>query len=358
MKILIIEDEETIRSMLRDLLEMSGYAVAVAADGASGLRLLEEGADLVLCDLNMPGMSGFAVLEELRKRPGGAGVPFILLTAQADRATHRQGMALGADDYVTKPFTVEEILGAIRGRLGRQRSLQERVELLIEERRREVSADWAHELMTPLHGVLGGLELIETEGGNLSPAELKDLLGLIREGAERQQRLSRQLVRHFELQRVLNGFRPGGVFRCEPAAVVVATARRVAAEEKREADLSLSTEPGEVALPAGYLADAVVELVSNACRFSRAGQAVSVRGRKRGADYVIEVVDEGPGMTSEQRATSGAFVRFKHGSMQKEGLGLGIAIASAVAQIGGGKLTLDAGPGERGLMATLTLPGA
>ena len=358
MKILIIEDEEPIRNILRDLLEMSGYEVSVAADGASGLRLVDAGADLVLCDLNMPGMSGFAVLEQLRQKPGCATVPFIFLTAQADRATHRQGMALGADDYVTKPFTAEEILGAIKGRLGRHRSLQERVETLMDERKREVSADWSHELMTPLYGVLGGLELIEAEGGNLSPSDLKDLLGLIRAGAERQQRLSRQLVRHFELQRVLNGFQPGGVFRCDAGAVAGAAARRVAAEEKREADLRLETEPGEVAVPQLYLTDAVGELVSNACRFSAAGQAIVVRGFKRGADYVIEVVDEGPGMTSEQRATVGAFVRFQQAAAPKQGLGLGLAIASAVAKIGRGKLTLDAGSGARGLVAALILPGA
>jgi signal transduction histidine kinase len=306
----------------------------------------------------MPGMTGFAVLEELRKRPGAEGVPFIFLTAQSDRATHRQGMALGADDYVTKPFTVEEILGAIKGRLGRHRSLQERVESLMEERRREVSADWSHELMTPLYGVLGGLELIEAEGGEISPAELKDILGLIRAGAERQQRLSRQLVRHFELQRVLNGFRPGGLFQCEPGAVVGVAARGVAAAEKREADLCLEVEPGAVALPAGYLADAVVELVSNACRFSAAGRLVVVRGLRRGTFYVIEVADEGLGMTHEQRATVGAFVRFKQAAMPKQGLGLGLAIASAVAEIGGGRLTLESGPGERGLVATLILPVA
>mgnify|MGYP003829407097 CR=1 FL=1 len=137
----------------------------------------------------------------------------------------RRGMALGADDYITKPFTMKEILDAIAARVVRQRTLQERVESLMDERKREVSADWSHELMTPLHGVLGGLELIECEGGSLKPAELKELLGLIREGAERQQRLSLKLVRHFELQRVRNGYRPGGVFRCE-AGVVTGEADR------------------------------------------------------------------------------------------------------------------------------------
>lgn len=107
-------------------------------------------------------------------------MPFIFLTAPADRADRRSGMDLGADDYITKPFTERDILDAIAARGTRQRTLRGRIEELIEKRRREESANWSHELMTPLNGVLGGLELIEMEGGSVSPAELKDRLGLIR----------------------------------------------------------------------------------------------------------------------------------------------------------------------------------
>ncbi len=163
MKILIIEDEPAIRETLRDLLEFNGHIVTAAEDGLRGVELARECPDLILCDVGLPELDGYEVITEVRKQPQGRDIPFIFLTARAERQDQRRGMALGADDYITKPFTERDIVDAIAARIHRQQPLRERIEQLLEERRTLIGANWSHELMTPLNGVLGGLELIEEE---------------------------------------------------------------------------------------------------------------------------------------------------------------------------------------------------
>lgn len=356
MNILVIEDESSIREVLQELLEINGHTVLAAADGVEGLELAAHVPDFILCDVNMPRMNGYQFIEALQKLPQCRDIPFIFLTALADRAAQRRGMALGADDYITKPFTERDLLDAIAARISRQRSLHERVEQVIEQHRREISADWSHELMTPLNGVLGGLELIEADGDRISPSELKELLGLIRAGAERQQRLSRKLVRYFELERMKQSPQPAGTYRCEAGTSVAAGAARAAKEEGREGDLLVQCEAGDVTLPETVLINAVAEIVENACRFSDPGRPVTVSGRRVDGIYRVAIIDEGPGMTPAQRGGVGAFTQFDRKSRNQQGLGLGIAIGRAAAEVAGGRLILQPGPGGRGLHAAFEFP--
>lgn len=117
--ILVIEDEAPIRDNLRRFLALEGYTVAAEANGALGLaRALAAPPDLILCDVMMPEKNGFEVLAELRRTPALVQVPFIFLTASADRESVARGIALGAADYVTKPFDLTALAALIRRRLG------------------------------------------------------------------------------------------------------------------------------------------------------------------------------------------------------------------------------------------------
>lgn len=117
--ILCIEDEPTLRADIADELREAGYEVLVAGDGTSGLRhFFEHRPDLVLCDITMPGMSGFEVLREMRDESGTfADIPFVFVTALADRTDVIEGKARGADDYLTKPVDYDLMLATIKARL-------------------------------------------------------------------------------------------------------------------------------------------------------------------------------------------------------------------------------------------------
>ncbi len=356
MKILIIEDEAEIRETLQDLLELNGHTVTVAADGEEGIKRAQELPELILCDIGMPGLNGHQVITAVRELPQCRDIPFIFLTARADRMDQRQGMALGADDYITKPFTEHEIIEAINARISRLRPLRERVEHLLTKQRGVAVANWSHELLTPLNAVLGGLEMIEEEVDRIKPGELRELLALIRLGAERQRDLSQKLILYFELERLKATSAASHPAYCLAAEVVPTGAAPAAQAENRAADLTVRCEPADIPLVADHLITAVAELVGNACRFSLPGQPVAVTGTRQDQHYLITIVDQGPGMTAEQIATIGAFVQFGRDKREQQGLGLGLAIARSVAELAGGRMKLSPGPGGRGLEVTLDLP--
>ena len=126
-KIVLIEDNRDIRENITEILELAGYAVKAAENGKLGVALvLEESPDLILCDIMMPELDGHGVLHMLSKNEKTAGIPFIFLTAKAERSDFRKGMELGADDYLTKPFEDLELLHAIETRLRKNELLQKK----------------------------------------------------------------------------------------------------------------------------------------------------------------------------------------------------------------------------------------
>ncbi|MFM6963607.1 MAG: response regulator transcription factor [Micrococcales bacterium] len=125
-RLLIVDDEAGLRDMLADALGLAGFSADVASDGHAAMALLHESAyDLVISDVNMPKVNGFELLE--RMRASGFEMPVILLTARHDKADVVQGFRVGADDYVSKPFSLEELVLRIKARLRGKNPAEPRV---------------------------------------------------------------------------------------------------------------------------------------------------------------------------------------------------------------------------------------
>lgn len=125
-KVLIIEDNNDIRENVVEILELAGYTVFAASNGKAGVDLASKNIpDIILCDIMMPELDGYGVLYMLSKSPQLAAIPFIFLTAKAERTDLRKGMEMGADDYLTKPFDDMDLLNAIEGRL-KKKEIQEK----------------------------------------------------------------------------------------------------------------------------------------------------------------------------------------------------------------------------------------
>jgi two-component system, sensor histidine kinase and response regulator len=120
-KILIIEDEDTIRENIGDMLRADNFIVIEAEDGRIGVQMaLAENPNLIICDVMMPEVDGYDVIEEITTHATTHLIPFIFLTAKTTKKDLRKGMDLGADDYLTKPFTRKELLDAVNTRLAKQ----------------------------------------------------------------------------------------------------------------------------------------------------------------------------------------------------------------------------------------------
>ena len=355
-KVLVIEDDPRWRSLIELHLEEDGHTVLVAADGIAGLALAAEEPDVILCDIDMPRLNGFGVLEALRQQPALRDIPFIFLTGKTNRADQRKGMVHGADDYITKPFQYEELVEAIAAVLAKRAALMAELKHHSDEHRRELSAPWAHELLTPLNGILGAASVLESEFGSISRGELRELAASIRLSAVRQLALARKLMQHFQLE----SFRETGW--SDPAAAVDSglglgdQAELVAVAAGRVADLHVAIASVAVCISATWLQSAVAELVENAFKFSPRGTPVSLTGRLEEGLFRLEVTDQGGGLTAQECGKVAAFRQFSRARQEQQGLGLGLAIVKNIAALHGGSLSLEPGPAGKGLRAILELP--
>lgn len=128
-KVLLIEDDTALRENTAELLELSGYQVSTSPNGKKGLgEVIDFKPDIIVCDIMMPIMDGYGVLESLSKNEATKYIPFIFLSAKTEKSDIRKGMDLGADDYLTKPFEESDLISAIESRLAKKEILKERFE--------------------------------------------------------------------------------------------------------------------------------------------------------------------------------------------------------------------------------------
>jgi CheY-like chemotaxis protein len=172
-KVLVIDDAADVRSIIVKTLAHFGLSAREASDGATGIKMaLEETPELIICDVRMPGMDGYQTLAAVRDLPGLANVPFIFLTAAMDKHEMRRGMVSGADDYLTKPFTPDELIDAVSTRLARRSDLKCEIYKRADKLREDVVHLLSTELMAPLDGILGMTSQMMQEYGALPPEKV------------------------------------------------------------------------------------------------------------------------------------------------------------------------------------------
>jgi len=164
--LLLIEDNNEIRENTAEILELAGYHVNTAENGKKGIELaLQQKPDLIICDVMMPVLDGYGVLHLVHKNEELAAIPFIFLTAKAERSDFRKGMEMGADDYITKPFSDIELLNAVESRL-------RKTELLKKEY--ESNVNGIHEMLNEFGGKAPLQHL--KESGNINSYKKKQLI--------------------------------------------------------------------------------------------------------------------------------------------------------------------------------------
>ncbi|HEY9730050.1 MAG TPA: response regulator [Chroococcales cyanobacterium] len=170
-KVLVIEDEACIRESTIELLEAEGFEAIEAINGLEGLQKAQELLPaLIVCDVMMPEMDGYALLEKLQENEKTANIPFIFLTAKVDKKDMRQGMDLGADDYLTKPFSRAELIFSISARLKKKQKS--------ESERNRLKVKFLRSLQDGLSNRLSNISRLADEI-MLSPKETEETLDIV-----------------------------------------------------------------------------------------------------------------------------------------------------------------------------------
>lgn len=332
--IALVEDDTGLRENLALLLELSGFAVSSYAEGSHALLGLETGMpDLILCDVRMPGIDGFEVLRKVRELQGGRLVPFVFISAHADREVVRRGMVDGADDYLTKPFSAEDLIATVKTRLRIAEYRRKVSDALLRTHSAKVLESLPHEIRTPLNGIVGAFEILKFDmaGGVGDHCQAMDLMEMS------VNRLERTLLRYLSYLEISAGRNPCPVLDLRTVGEILArTVAKCSVEWGREKDIHLECRVSEQVKFPECLERALTELIDNSLKFSLSGTRVIVEAWTGESFFHVRIADNGHGMEPEEISKVGPFCQFAKNYFDGMGLGIGLSIADGLlAAIGG-----------------------
>lgn len=342
-KILVIEDDRQIRENISEILEFYDYSVTQASNGTEGIeKAVKEKPDLIICDIIMPKADGYRVLEEVRKIPSVSNTPFIFLTAKTERMDVRMGMDTGADDYLLKPFKTAELINAVKSRLERIEKTDDIIESKVEEVRSSLGRLASHELNTPLVGILGFADLIIKNGQNMSKEEIIENVRDIRASGERLYRTIDNVLAYIYIQNFLYTKKEYPIDTTENTDIIIRdTARAIARSFGRENDLDLELEPAKIRCQKLDFRTIVREITDNAFKFSKKGNRVKITGKNSDDSYVLNVTDEGRGMTEDEIKSVDTTGQLSQRKKEEQGIGLGLYNSKMYSEINRGKFTIN-----------------
>jgi signal transduction histidine kinase len=362
-KILVIDDEEWLREMIRLALEQQSYEVIEAGSSAEGVTLAGEALpDLIICDVNMDKAGdGYTTLSKLREDAATAAIPFILMTGLADSAGMRHGMELGADDYLPKPFKVDELYATVNARLRKVRSVRDEAEKKLTLLRSQISLMLPHEMRTPLNGIISNSELLAESAADFDHQTIAEMSREICASGQRLERLIENFLIYAQLEIVGSDSSSVKTLReartTRTAELIRAAAMAQAEKLGRLDNLVLDLRETTLPMAEDYLKKIVTELVQNALKFSEVGSTVRVSIKLIGNEIEFTVSDSGRGFSTEQIRRIGAYIQFERKMQDDQGFGLGLAIAKKLLELHGGTLNIESGsiPGST---VTCKLPAA
>lgn len=356
LRIAVIDDDLAVLDNILDTLEAEGFDAKGATSGLEGITMIKQyQPHLVISDIMLPDINGYEILRELGKSPETSNVPFIFVTAKTDRDSLRLGMELGADDFITKPFTSDELLTAINTRISKFRAVEEMHESTIKLLQKNISYALPHELRTPLMNILGYSQLILDEYDELDKDLILEWIRQIAKGGKRLERVVENYLVFIQLETLANPEQLALLRNNivgDVKSIISDEAQKISMKRERENDLVLDVENIALRIANSDLRKIIAELVDNAFKFSVAETPVMVEAHRQDNSYMIQITDHGRGMSPDQLNVMNAFIQFDRDFYEQQGLGLGFIIARKLIDLHQGDLSIKS---ELGKGTTLTI---
>lgn len=341
-KILVIEDEQTLREEISEILEFEGFEVDSAENGKIGLqKAILFQPNLILSDVMMPEMDGIELLKNIRENDATKLMPFVFMTALAERENIRLGMHLGADDYITKPFTQGELLKAVSTRIQKHDAIAAEKELALNHLRTTIITRLPHELRSPLSGIIGFGTLLKDMAEGLSSEEVTDIGKEILNSGNRLLRLIENYLIYVQLN--LGDTKKQTTEASRITEIVKNNALDAAKNYNRESTLIVDlANVFPLSISDIHLSKIIHELSDNAFRFSPPNTEVSIIGKPVGESvYEICISDKGRGFTAEQINNIGAYIQFDRDKLEQQGSGLGLTISKKMVELSDGEFLIN-----------------
>ncbi len=275
-KILIVDDEPDIATILRLHLEEAGYLTSWAADGEAGLSLLHSnGFDLVLLDVRMPGISGVEVLQRLRSDTLDTAV--IMMTAHGNESLVVECMKAGAFDYVAKPFDIDDLMLRIGRAISNRRTAKDKQ--FLEQEKEDFIFMLSHDMKNPITAVIGSIDIMRE--GRLGPVN-PEQVDYLQSSIESCEEVVTMIDNLLDMQRFNTGRMLTRVSPVNPLTLLAAAVRRFSpAAEREHIILALDAPSGvpEIAVDASIMARVIANLVGNALKFTPDGGSITLSCR-------------------------------------------------------------------------------
>lgn len=351
-QILIIDDDALMRQMLAESLR-NEFQVMTADDGIQGIDMAEKyHPDLIICDIAMPKMDGFNVFRQLQNSEKMVDVPFIFLSGMNDSSIIRQGMTLGADDFLTKPVHIDELQQVVHSRLEKRARRQKIATKTIEELRLNITMSLPHELRTAITIMEGFADLVLEDDHQIDPDQ-REMVKAIRDNAERLRHMAEKYLWYLKV--CLPDKKNRDFETPNPDEIIQSKAFEIAQRFDRVADLDLVLETHRIHIRHDDLSRIVEEVIENAFKFSKVGTPVSVYGEVVNDSYRIKVTNLGRAMSPDQIEQIGAFMQFERAKYEQQGTGLGLTIVKHLAQLNKGALNIHSKEGQTMVVTALPL---
>ena len=355
-RILVIEDDNLIRESVVEILEEEGYECIQAENGHSGIVAAKKNLpDLILCDIKMPEINGLHVLVSLREDPTTSTIPFVFLSAMVDKKDFRTGMELGADDYITKPFTSEEVLNSVKMRLTKN----EEVKTKLNQLKKNIAQSLPHELRTPLISILGYAQLLMDRHREIYDDQVYEYAQTIHESGLRLHRLIQNFIIYTRLELLGDSTKGKAAIDARVSNItkpfVESIIRKIAKRYQRLDDLELEVAETTVKMTTEDIAVIIEEIVDNAFKFSNSNTKVLAKIYPENDKFVFVVSDYGRGMKEDQISQIGAYIQFERKKYEQQGSGLGLTISKKLTELHGGTFNISSIYGEKAVVI-ITIP--
>lgn len=361
-KILVIDDAEFILESTSTLLKFEGYEVVTAADGKEGVEVaLKEYPDLILCDISMPFLDGYGVLDEIRSEQKTATTPFIFLTAFTEKSNMRQGMEKGADDFLVKPFTRDELIAAIDAQWVKHARIEKEMKEKVEEVEKSVSYALPHEFRTALNQIVNSAKYLHSNPDKVEKEDIVELSDDIISSSQRLLKITENFLIYVRIESFATNQEKLDQIKSlvtdEPSALIYDISQIIASKYDRTQDLKFGelVDSISIHMSSESYHKLIHELVENSFKFSEKDTEVLLDTWIENETMFLKLTDKGRGMTQEQIKNVGAYRQFERSIYEQQGIGLGLVIAKRLVEIHDGEFTIISSEND-GTEITFSLP--
>ncbi len=352
-KILVVDDAEFILESTSTLLGFEGYEVITANDGVEGVdAAFEHLPDLILCDISMPNLDGYGVIKQIRKNDKTMSTPFIFLTAFTEKQNMRQGMELGADDFLVKPYTRDELLAAINSQWKKGKIVEKKIQGKVEEVGKNLNYALPHEFRTVINQVKGSAKIMGDGAEGINPDEVRELTKDIALSCDRLLRITENFLLYVRIESIAQSPKQRDSLRTmktdEPGALLYDLLSTIAMRFERYEDLKVDNVLDElfIEMSTESFHKVIDEVVDNAFKFSESKTPILIDSWLEGDLMWIKISDEGRGMSKYQIDNIGAYQQFERDMYEQQGVGLGLVIAKRLVELHDGSFDIDSTEGK------------